>query len=84
MVGPICESGDFFAQEREMQPCSRGDLMAVMSVGAYAFTMSSNYNSRPKAAEVLVSEDRFFVIRKRETLEDLIQGEEIPDMFRQR
>jgi len=82
VVGPICESGDFMAQDREIQPSSRGDLLSVMSVGAYGFVMSSNYNSRPRAAEVLVSEDRFYVVRARETLEDLIHGESIPDFLR--
>ncbi len=81
VVGPICESGDFLAQERDLQPCESGDHLAVMSVGAYGFVMSSNYNSRPRVPEVLVSEDRYFVVRKRETLQDLIDKEEIPDMF---
>ncbi len=82
VVGPICESGDFLARDREIQPYEKGDLMAVMSVGAYGFVMASNYNSRPKPPEVLVREDRFFVIRRRETLEEMIASEEIPGFLR--
>lgn len=78
VVGPICESGDFLAQAREMDEVEPGELLALMSAGAYGFSMSSNYNSRPRAPEVLVDRDRFYVIRKRETYEDLIRGEEIP------
>ncbi len=80
IVGPICESGDFLAKEREMPEMEQDDLMAVMSAGAYGFSMSSNYNSRPRVAEVLVREDRFYVIRKRETYEDLVRGEMIPEL----
>lgn len=79
VVGPICESGDFLARDRGLPMVQQGDLLAVMSAGAYGFTMSSNYNSRPRVAEVLVKEDRFHVIRKRETYEDLTRGEQIPD-----
>ncbi|MFQ5683604.1 MAG: diaminopimelate decarboxylase [Candidatus Binatia bacterium] len=78
VVGPICESGDFLAKNREMAEPQLGDLLAVMSAGAYGFTMASNYNSRPKAAEVLVDGENFYVIRERETLEKLINGEMIP------
>ncbi len=78
VVGPICETGDFLARDRELPAFERGDLMAVMSAGAYGFTMSSNYNSRPRAAEVLVHGDRFSVVRARETLEDLSRGENLP------
>ncbi len=81
VVGPICESGDFFALDREIQQPQPGDLLAVMSAGAYGFTMSSNYNSRPRAAEVLVDENQYHVIRARETLEDLVAGEEIPQIL---
>jgi len=81
VVGPICESSDFFAKDRPMEAFEAGDLMAVMSAGAYGFTMSSNYNSRPRAAEVLVKGDRYFVVRERETYEDLIRGERIPDFL---
>jgi len=78
VVGPICESGDFLAKDRLLQQVSPGDYLAVMSAGAYGFSMSSNYNSRPKAAEVMVKGKRHFLIRKRETYEDLIRGETIP------
>jgi len=78
VVGPICESGDFFARDREIHRPERGDLLAVMSAGAYGFTMASNYNSHPKAPEVLVDGERYYVVRKRESLDDLINGEVIP------
>ena len=78
VVGPICESGDFFAKDREIARPRRGDLLAVMSAGAYGFTMASNYNSHPKPPEVLVDGDRYYVVRKRESLDDLINGEVIP------
>ena len=81
VVGPICETGDFLAKDRQLPVFEQGDLMAVMSSGAYGFTMSSNYNSRPRAAEVLVSEDQFYVIRERETYETLIRGEDIPGIL---
>ncbi len=79
IVGPICETGDFVVKERQVPMFKQGDLMAFMSAGAYGFTMSSNYNSRPRAAEVLVNGNRFAVIRERETVEDLIRGESTPD-----
>ena len=75
VVGPICESGDFLAKERKITRPEPGDYLAVMSAGAYGFTMSSNYNSRPKAAEVMVEGDTYTVIRRRESYEDLIRGE---------
>lgn len=78
VVGPICESADFFAKQRKLPKVKVGDFLAVMSAGAYGFSMASNYNSRPKAEEVLVVKDRVFVIRKRETAEDLIRNEIIP------
>ena len=78
LVGPICETGDFFARHREMEPVNSGELLALMSAGAYGFSMSSNYNSRPRACEVLVDGEDYFLIRKRETYEDLVRGEEIP------
>jgi len=77
-VGPICETGDFLARKRALPPVKQGDLLAVMSAGAYGFTMSSNYNSRPRAAEVLVDGSRIEVIRRRETYEDLVRGERLP------
>ena len=79
IVGPICESGDFLAKDRKVQIPEAGDLLAVMSSGAYGFAMSSNYNSRPRVAEVMVKEDGYRVVRARETYDDLIRGEVIPD-----
>jgi len=76
VVGPICESADFFAKDRIIAPVKRGDLLSIFTAGAYGFTMSSNYNARCRAAEVLVNHDKFKIIRKRETYEDLIALEE--------
>jgi diaminopimelate decarboxylase len=81
IVGPICESGDFFAKDREIARPARGDLLAVMSAGAYGFTMASNYNSHPKPPEILVDGDKYYVIRARENLDDLIRGEVIPSVL---
>jgi len=81
VVGPICETGDFLARDRQLPPFEQNDLMAVMSSGAYGFTMSSNYNSRPRVAEVLVKDDQFYVIRERENYETLIRDESIPDFL---
>jgi diaminopimelate decarboxylase len=75
LVGPVCESGDFLAKDREFPPVKPGDLIAVRSAGAYGFVMASNYNARPRAAEVMVDGSRFAVVRERETLEDLVRGE---------
>ena len=72
VVGPICESADFFAKDRALPPVKRGDLLSVFTAGAYGFSMSSNYNARGRAAEVLVDGSKFAVIRKRETYEDLV------------
>ena len=72
VVGPICESGDFLARDRELPAVAPGELLAVYSAGAYGFTMSSNYNSRPRAAEILVDGDQVILARRRETYEDLI------------
>ena len=82
VVGPICESTDFLAKNREMVAFETGDLMAVMSAGAYGFSMSSNYNSRPRAAEVMGKGDKYYVIRDRESHEDLVRGEKIPDFLK--
>jgi diaminopimelate decarboxylase len=82
VVGPICETGDFLARDRELPAFERGDLMAVMSAGAYGFAMSSTYNSRPRAAEVLVNGERFAVVRARETHEDLCRGESLPEWMK--
>ncbi len=78
VVGPVCESGDFLAKNRALPPVERGGLLAICSAGAYGFAMSSNYNARPRAAEVLVAGDRFAVVRARETLDDLVRGESVP------
>ncbi|MEK6727714.1 MAG: diaminopimelate decarboxylase [Candidatus Omnitrophota bacterium] len=78
VVGPICESGDFFAKERKLTKVKEGDYLAIMSAGAYGFSMSSNYNSRLKLEEVMVVKDQEFVIRKRDSHEDLIRSEAIP------
>ncbi|MBI3003232.1 MAG: diaminopimelate decarboxylase [candidate division NC10 bacterium] len=79
VVGPICESGDFLAKDRELPAVQPGDLLAVMSAGAYGFTMASNYNARPRLPEILGKGEQYLVIRRRETYEDLIRGEEIPE-----
>lgn len=79
VVGPICESGDFLAKDRGLPELFGGEYLAVMSAGAYGFSMSSNYNTRPRAAEVLVKGNQYFVIRKRETWDDLIRLETSPD-----
>jgi len=78
VVGPICESADFLARNREIQKVKIEELIAIMGAGAYGFSMSSNYNSRPRIAEVLVDRDRYFLIRERECYDDLVQGERIP------
>jgi diaminopimelate decarboxylase len=75
VVGPICETGDYLAQDRPLPHVKRGDLLAVFGAGAYAMAMASNYNSQPRPAEVLVSNDTFRVVRRRETYEDLVRGE---------
>ena len=80
VVGPICESGDFLALDRQIDDAAPGDLLAVQSTGAYGFVMSSNYNSRPRPAEVLVEGDRFAVITRRESYDDLTRNEvPVPD-----
>ncbi len=77
IVGPVCESSDTFATDRALPKVKEGDLLAIFSAGAYGFTMSSSYNSRPRPCEVLVDGDQFRIIRKRETYEDLIKGENL-------
>ncbi len=77
VVGPICETGDFLAQDREIPPVEPGDTLAVLSAGAYGFTMASNYNSRPLAAEILVDGATANVVRERQHLEDLVRGEHV-------
>jgi len=78
IVGPVCESGDFLAKDRMLPTVKPGELMAVMSAGAYGFVMASNYNSRPRVPEALIKGDEIHVIRTRETYDDLIKGETIP------
>jgi diaminopimelate decarboxylase len=78
VVGPVCESGDFLAKDRVIPEMNAGDLMAVMSAGAYGFVMASNYNSRPRVPEVLVQGSQIHVIRSRESYDDLVRGEHIP------
>jgi len=80
VVGPVCESGDFFAREREMAEPRDGDLLAVMSAGAYGFVMASNYNSRPRAPEIMVDGAEAHVVRERESFEDLVRGEKIVNL----
>ena len=75
VVGPICESGDFLAKDRELPQVEPDELLALMSAGAYGFAMASNYNTRPRAAEVLVDRNRYTIVRRRETYEDLVAGE---------
>ena len=75
VVGPVCESGDFLTRDRRLPPVKEGDLLAVMSAGAYGFSMASNYNSRPRAAEVIADGEALHVVRGRETLEELARSE---------
>lgn len=75
VVGPVCESGDFFAHDRKIQEVTSGDLVAIMSAGAYGFSMASNYNCRPRPAEVLVEDATYRIVRKREPYEDLMKNE---------
>src|SRR5438094_10131161 len=82
VVGPICESGDFLAKDRMMPLVDPGELLAVMSAGAYGFSMASNYNSRPRVPEVLVKGGEMHVIRSREEYGDLVRGETIPEFLR--
>ncbi len=75
MVGPICETGDFFARDRELPPVRPGDLLAILDAGAYGSSISSNYNSRPRPAEVMVEGTRVRLVRRRETIKDLVKKE---------
>jgi diaminopimelate decarboxylase len=74
IVGPVCETGDFLGKQRQLA-IEEGDYLAILSAGAYGFVMSSNYNSRPRAAEVMVDDDSYHIVRKRETLDDIMSGE---------
>jgi diaminopimelate decarboxylase len=75
VVGPVCESGDFFALDRDLPEVRSGDVLALMSAGAYGFAMASNYNSRPLPAEVLVEGDRYRIVRRRQNYADLVELE---------
>ena len=75
VVGPICETGDFFARDRALPPVEEGGLLAILDTGAYGMSITSNYNTRPRAAEVLVEGKKARVIRKRETVEELLSNE---------
>ena len=77
VVGPICETGDFLAQNRDLPPVKAGDLLAVMSAGAYGFTMASNYNTRPLPAEIMVHGSEAHLVRERQTLDDVVKGERL-------
>jgi len=82
VVGPVCESGDFLALEREMDEANAGDLLAVHDVGAYGYVMASNYNTRPRGVEVLVDGDRYAVTTRRERYEDLVHLEQADPEWR--
>ena len=75
IVGPVCETTDYLARERTLPQVQRGEILAVRDAGAYGFTLASNYNSRPRAAEVLVDSQSYQIVRKRESYEDLVRGE---------
>ena len=79
VVGPVCETGDMFAEDRRLTPMEQDDLVALMTAGAYGATMAGTYNSRPLVGEVLVEGDRFAVIRPRQTLEELLALDRVPD-----
>ncbi len=82
VVGPICESGDALARDRRLPKIEEGDLLAVLNAGAYGFAMSSQYNARPRAAEVLVKNGKYTLVRERETLEDLLSGQRVAEWLR--
>ncbi|MFQ5807207.1 MAG: diaminopimelate decarboxylase, partial [Phycisphaerae bacterium] len=77
VAGPLCESSDFLARDRDLPPLKRGDLLAVFTAGAYAMVMASQYNSRPRAAEILVDDREARLIRRRETYRDLVLAEDV-------
>ena len=79
VAGPLCESGDILARNRVLPEIQEGDLLAILNAGAYGFSMSSQYNSRPRCAEVLVKNGKYAIVRERESLEDLVRGQRIPD-----
>ena len=81
VVGPVCESSDVFASDRVLPHCKSGDLLAILCTGAYGASMSSTYNSRPLAAEVLVEEGRYAVIRRSQTFDEMVAGEQPADAW---
>jgi diaminopimelate decarboxylase len=76
VVGPVCETGDFLARNRQIPNAAPGDLLAVLTAGAYGFVLASNYNSRPRPPEILVSGAQWRIVRARETFEDMVRGEQ--------
>ena len=78
VVGPVCETGDFLARDRDLPLPKPGELLAVGNAGAYGFSMASNYNARPRPAEVMVEGGEVYLVRERESFEDLVRGETIP------
>ena len=82
VVGPVCESGDFFAKDRELPRVNKDEFLAVMSAGAYGYVMSSNYNARCRVPEVMVRGNKFYVVKERETYEDLMRGEKMPEFLK--
>jgi diaminopimelate decarboxylase len=81
IAGPLCESGDILAHERKLPLIEEGDIIGIFDAGAYGFTMSSNYNLRPHAAEILVRQGRAYVIRNRQSIEDLLKYQSIPEFL---
>jgi diaminopimelate decarboxylase len=81
VVGPICESGDFLGKDRAFAPLAAGDLLLVCDAGAYGMAMASNYNSRPRPAEVMIKGNRHYLVRRRETIEDLTRQEMTPEFL---
>jgi diaminopimelate decarboxylase len=79
VVGPICESGDILAKDRRLPQIEEGDILAILNAGAYGFAMSSQYNSRPRAAEVLIKDKKTLIARKRETLDSLLSNQQIEE-----
>jgi diaminopimelate decarboxylase len=79
VAGPVCESGDLLAKDRRLPKVEEGDLLAVLNAGAYGYAMSSQYNSRPRAAEVMVKDGKCAVVRERETLDDLLAGQRVAE-----
>jgi diaminopimelate decarboxylase len=82
VVGPICESGDALALDRRLPKIEEGDLLAVLNAGAYGFAMSSQYNARPRAAEVLVKNGKYTLVRERETFDDLLSGQRVAEWLK--